>query len=289
MWVRYGVASGAGWADTEDSRVRILGCRAIVPEAGRPDAPAVSRGGGDASARASSRARSPTATDPLRPGLAGRGPGPGPAASSSPRITAKCAPSLPAASSWRPSLRRAEVGPDPQPGGPQLGGDPEPRDRCRPGRRPRPRRAGPSSARARRRPAPPSTSATRSSPRPNPMPGRRLAAEQRRPGRRTGRRRPAPAAGPRGPRRRTRTRCACSSRGPRTRPGSTRNGTPSGGEVRLDALEVRRAGLAQVVGDPRRGGVERRHRRVLRVQQPQRRCARGGRSSVGGSGAAWPR
>ena len=43
-----------------------------------------------------------------------------------------------------------------------------------------------------------------------------------------------------------------------------------GGEVRLDALEVAGTRLAQVVGDARCRRVQGCHRRVLRIEQPQR-------------------
>ena len=62
-------------------------------------------------------------------------------------------------------------------------------------------------------------------------------------------------------------------------------------EVGPDRGEVRRAGVAQAVGDARRGRVQLGHRRVLRVEQPQDvaleavplELAAGGRRGAGSS------
>ena len=150
-----------------------------------------------------------------------------PARARRPRITAKCAPSLPAASSWRPSLRRARSARTRRPAARRSVAT-RSRETVSSGSAPTTTASGPS-ARARadpRRPAPPARA-----PR-GPAPGRtRCPAWACRPaaprGRRSGRRRPGPAAGPRGRPRRTRRRCGCSSparaRGPAPR-GTGRRG-----------------------------------------------------------------
>ena len=120
-------------------------------------------------------------------------------------------------------------------------------------------------------PAPRARGRRRSSPIPNPMPGRRPPAEQ------LDEAVVAAAAAERlllalaRRRRRTRTPSACSSRGRGRGPGSSRYGTPSASRCARTPAKCVGARVAQVVGDARRGGVERGHRRVLRIEQAQRR------------------